>query len=129
VGIQFLTEEWASTMTDSLNASDEFQTAIAGQQVKLQQVVSDVPDKGEVKYYFGLDGGKAEISLGEVEGADATISQNYETAVAINKQELNAQQAFMQGKLKISGNMMKLMQLQGVFSTMPKAVQGVDVDY
>ena len=35
----------------------------------------------------------------------------------------------MQGKLKVSGNMMKLMQLQGVVNAMPKAVTGVDVDY
>jgi putative sterol carrier protein len=129
VGIKFLTEEWASTMTDALNSSEDFGSAASGQQVKLQQVVTDVPDGGEVKYYFTLDGGKAQVSLGEIEGADATITQNYETATAINKQELNAQQAFMQGKLKISGNMMKLMQLQGVFNAMPKAVTGIEVDY
>jgi putative sterol carrier protein len=129
VGIKFLTEEWASTMTDALNSSDDFQSAASGQEVKLQQVVTDVPDGSEVKYYFTLEGGKAQVSLGEVEGADATITQNYETATAINQQELNAQQAFMQGKLKISGNMMKLMQLQGVFNAMPKAVTGIEVDY
>nr|MBA2601559.1 SCP2 sterol-binding domain-containing protein [Actinomycetota bacterium] len=36
---------------------------------------------------------------------------------------------FMQGKLKISGNMMKLMQLQNVFNAMPKAAAGVEVEY
>ena len=96
--------------------------------MKLQQVVTDAPD-GEAKYYFTLDGGAAEVSLGEIQDADATITQNYETAVAINKMELNAQNAFMQGKLKISGNMMKLMQLQGVFTAMPKAVDDVEVEY
>jgi putative sterol carrier protein len=129
VGVKFLTEEWASTMTEKLNASDDFKNAASGQQVKLQQVVTDAPEGGEAKYYFTLDGGSAQVALGEIEGADATISQNYETAVAINKQELNAQQAFMQGKLKISGNMMKLMQLQGVFNAMPKAVGDVDIEY
>ena len=129
MGVKFLTEEWASTMTEKLNASDDFKNAASGQQVKLQQVVTDAPEGGEAKYYFTLDGGSAQVALGEIEGADATISQNYETAVAINKQELNAQQAFMQGKLKISGNMMKLMQLQGVFNAMPKAVGDVDIEY
>jgi putative sterol carrier protein len=129
VGVKFLTEEWASTMTEKLNSSDEFKQAATGQNVKLQQVVTDTPDGGEGKYYFTLDGGSAEVGIGEVADAEATISQNYETAVAINKQELNAQNAFMQGKLKISGNMMKLMQLQGVFNAMPKAVSDVDVEY
>jgi putative sterol carrier protein len=64
-----------------------------------------------------------------VSDADATLTQTYETAAAITKSELNAQQAFMQGKLKISGNMMKLMQLQNVFNAMPKAAEGVEVQY
>lgn len=128
MGIKFLSEEWATTMTDALNSSQDFQNAASGQQVKLQQVISDAPD-GESKYYFTIDGGKAQVGIGEIADAEATITQNYETAVAINKQELNAQNAFMQGKLKIAGNMMKLMQLQGVFTAMPKAVDGIDVEY
>lgn len=128
MAIKFLTDEWATTMTDALNASPDFQNAATGQQVKLQQVVTDAPD-GEVKYYFTIDGGKAQVALGELADAEATITQNYETAAAINKQELNAQNAFMQGKLKIAGNMMKLMQLQGVFTAMPKAVEGIEVEY
>lgn len=126
---KFLTEEWAQEMTAALNASDDFQNAASSQQTKLQQVVTDTPDGGEGRYYFSLDGGKAEVGAGDITEPDATITQNYETAVAINKSELNAQQAFMQGKLKISGNMMKLMQLQGVFNAMPKAVTDVDVEY
>ena len=129
MGVKFLTDEWASTMTEKLNGSDEFKSAAGSQQVKLQQVVTEAPDGGEAKYYFTLDNGAAQVSLGEVADPDATITQNYETAVAINKQELNAQNAFMQGKIKISGNMMKLMQLQGVFTAMPKAVDDVDVEY
>ena len=129
MAVKFLTEEWASTMTDALNSSEDFQSAASGQAVKLQQVVTDTPDGGEAKYYFTLDGGKAQVSLGEIPDAEATLTQSYETAVAITKQELNAQNAFMQGKLKISGNMMKLMQLQGVFNAMPKAAESVDVEY
>ena len=129
MAVKFLTEEWASTMTDALNSSEDFQGAASGQAVKLQQVVTDTPDGGEAKYYFTLDGGKAQVALGEIPDAEATLTQSYETAVAITKQELNAQNAFMQGKLKISGNMMKLMQLQGVFNAMPKAAESVEVEY
>jgi len=129
VAVKFLSEEWASTMTEALNSSDEFKKAASGQQVKLQQVVTDAPDSGEAKYYFTLDGGNAQIGIGEVADAEATITQNYETAVAIVKEELNAQNAFMQGKLKVSGNMMKLMQLQGVFNAMPKAAGDIEVEY
>ena len=128
MAVKFLSEEWASAMTDALNSSEDFQKAASGQSAKLQQVVTDAPD-GETKYYFELADGKAQVAIGELADAEATINQNYETAVAITKSELNAQNAFMQGKLKISGNMMKLMQLQGVFNAMPKAASDVEVEY
>jgi putative sterol carrier protein len=35
----------------------------------------------------------------------------------------------MSGKLRISGNMMLLMQLQGAISELPKVMQEMDVDY
>ena len=128
MAVKFLSEEWAQAITDALNSSEAFQKAATGQQAKIQQVVTDSPD-GEVKYYFKLESGSADVSLGELADAEATISQNYDTAAAINRSELNAQNAFMQGKLKISGNMMKLMQLQGVINAMPQAVSDVEVDY
>jgi putative sterol carrier protein len=128
VAVKFLSQEWAETMTSSLNSSDEFKSAAGSQSAKLQQVVTDV-EGGDVKYYFVLDNGAAEVSLGEIQGAEATVTQNYDTAAGLQKGEVNAQQAFMQGKLKITGNMMKLMQLQSVISAMPKAVADVEVEY
>jgi putative sterol carrier protein len=128
MAVKFLSEEWANEITSALNSSDDFKTAAGGQTAKIQQVVTDAPD-GETKYYFKLDGGAAEVALGELADAEATITQNYATAAGISKGELNAQNAFMQGKLKISGNMMKLMQLQGVINSMSKAVASVDVEY
>src|SRR5207247_6709437 len=65
MGVKFLTDEWATTMTDALNASDDFQKAISGQAAKLQQVVNGAPE-GDGKYYFVLEGGKAQGSLGEL---------------------------------------------------------------
>lgn len=129
MAVKYLSEEWAGAVTEALNSSDDFKKAATGQQAKLQQVVTDTPDGGEVKFYFKLEDGNAEVALGELTNAEATISQNYETSVAMDKGELNPQNAFMQGKLKIAGNMMKLMQLQGVINAMPKAVSGLDRDY
>lgn len=128
MAVKFLSQEWAEEVTKALNSSDEFKSAAGRQSVKLQQVIANAPG-GESKYYFDLRDGTVEVSLGEITNAEATLSQSYDTAVAIAKTELNPQQAFMQGKVKISGNMMKLLQLQGVFSALPKAVSGLEVEY
>ena len=128
MGVKFLSEEWAEAMTGALNDSDAFKSAAAGQNAKIQQIVTTAD--GEQKYYFNLADGQAQVGLGEVEGPDAALSQDYDTAVALAKNELNGTAAYMSGKLKlVSGDLMKLMQLQGIFNTLPQAIATVDVEY
>ncbi len=128
MAVRFLSQGWAEAVTDALNSSDEFKEAAGGQSARVQQVVTDAP-QGETKYFFTVRDGNAQVGLGEIEGADATIAQSYETAVAISKRDLHPQQAFMQGKLRVTGNLMKLLQLQGVLSALGHAVGALDVDY
>jgi putative sterol carrier protein len=127
MGVKFLTDEWASAATEALNASEAFQQAAGSQSGKIQNVVT-TPD-GEVKFYLKVEGGKAEGGIGEVENPDATITQDYDTAVALWKNELTATAAYMSGKIKVSGDLMKLMQMQGIFGTLPAAVGTLDVEY
>jgi putative sterol carrier protein len=127
VAVKFLSEEWATEVTQALNNDEAFQKAAGSQSAKLQQVVNT--PEGEKKYYFKLDNGQAEVATGEIDGPEATITQDYDTAVALSKSELTATAAYMSGKLKVSGDLMKLMQLQGMFNTLPQAVSGIDVEY
>ncbi len=127
MGVKFLSDEWAKTVTEAVNGSDAFKQAAGTQTAKIQNVVAG-PD-GETRYYFRLENGQAEIGIGDIEGPDATITNDYPTAVAIAKNELTGTAAYMSGKLRVSGDLMKLMQMQGVFNTLPQAIAGVDVEY
>jgi putative sterol carrier protein len=127
MGVKFLTEEWAEEITKAINSNEAFQQAAGNQAAKIQNVVTT--PEGEKKYFFTLEGGQAQLTVGEMEAPDATISQDYATAVALSKSELSGTAAFMSGKIRVSGDLMKLMQMQGVFSTLPKAISGVDVEY
>ena len=70
------------------------------------------------------------LGMGDAPDAvDATISQDYDTAVKLAKNELSGTAAYMSGKLRVSGDLMKLMQLQGALSQMPGALKDVEVDY
>ena len=126
MAVKFLSEEWASAVTDALNSNEAFQQQAQGKTVKVQQVVT-TPE--ESKYYFRLEDGKADVAVGELPDAEATLTQDYDTAVALARNELNATAAYMSGKLKIQGDLMKLMQLQSLFSTLPQAIRDIDVEY
>jgi putative sterol carrier protein len=127
VAVKFLSDEWAKAVTEALNGNEAWKQQAAGKTVKIQNVVA-APD-GERKYYLNVENGNSEVSTGELPDAEATLSSDYETAAAMSRNELNATAAYMSGKLKIQGDLMKLMQLQGLFNTLPQAIKGIDVEY
>ena len=69
------------------------------------------------------------MATGELEGADVSITSNFETASALFKGELNTQMAFMTGQIKVAGNMAILMMNQGVINKWGAAISNLDVDY
>ena len=128
MGVKFLSEEWTQAVQDALNGSDAFRNAAGSQTAKVQQVVTT--PEGEKRYWFKLEGGKAELGSGDApDQVDATITQDYDTAVALSKNELTGTAAYMSGKLRVQGDLMKLMQLQGALNQMPAALKDIDVDY
>ncbi len=125
----FLSEDYMAEATAALNASTEFGNAMAGVELGLQFVVSDHPTDGELPYYLDIAEGNAAMGRGELENADVTVTNTYETAVGISKGELNTQMAFMTGKLKVAGNMAKLMMNQAVINEFAHALSDLDVEY
>ncbi|HEV8063946.1 MAG TPA: SCP2 sterol-binding domain-containing protein, partial [Acidimicrobiales bacterium] len=74
-------------------------------------VVTGGPD-GDISYYWIVsDGHLVENHLGTLEDSEVTLIESYEDAMAMQKGELDANAAFMQGRVKVTGNMAKLMSL------------------
>ena len=129
MAVKFLSEEWAGEVTSRLRADEGVQKAAKGQNVTIQQVVTGVPDGDESSNYLRVNDGVPEVVVGTADEAQITVTENYETAVALDKGELNPQAAFMQGKIKVQGNLLKLMQLQGLLSAVFKAVTDLEREY
>jgi len=125
--VQFLSPDWTEELEKRLNASDAFRAAAASADVTIQNVIN-TPD-GPKRYWMKFEGGTVELEAGDSDKPDATIEQDYDTAVALAKSELNPVSAFMTGKIRINGSMMLLMQLQGALSELAKEMQEIDVDY
>jgi putative sterol carrier protein len=82
-----------------------------GATARLQYIVTGAPE-GEVHYYAVLDNGKMlENALGDDPDAEVTMTTGYDDSVKMAKGELDANAAFMQGKVKVAGNMGKVMSL------------------
>jgi putative sterol carrier protein len=124
----FLSEEHMTEGTAALNADAGFQGAMANVDLGLQFDVTDAP-AGAIDYYLSVGDGTAAMTLGTLEDADASVSSDYETAAAIAKGELNVQMAFMTGKIKVGGNMAKVMMYQGLINEFARVSSTLDLDF
>jgi putative sterol carrier protein len=110
----FLSEEWmAAAKVIREQYADEIPEVTAV--IRINQVITDVPfGDGEVRTYIDTSSGRLELELGELDEPDATITTDYETAKAlfVEQDQTVAMQAFMGGKIRVQGDMMKMMALQ-----------------
>ena len=69
---------------------------------------------GDVKTFIDTTDGRLVMRKGEIESADVTLTTDYATARAlfVDQDPQAAMQAFMSGKIKVQGDMSKLMMLQ-----------------
>jgi alkyl sulfatase BDS1-like metallo-beta-lactamase superfamily hydrolase len=104
---KWLTQEWLDTQKELAGSQPERPGASA----RMQYVVTGGPD-GDIRYYWVLENGKLlESRLGDISDAEITLTVTHGDAMMIQKGELDANAAFMQGRVKVAGNMAKLMAL------------------
>jgi len=104
---KYLSQEWL----DETRAMGADQPERPGASVRMNYVVTGSPG-GEIDYYWVLENGKLlESRLGSLEDGEVTLTTSWDDSVSIAKGELDLNAAFMQGRVKVTGNMAKLMSL------------------
>jgi len=105
--MKYLTQEWL----DEARAMAADQPVHEGATARIQYVIGGGPD-GDVKYSWVLEDGKLlESHLGVVAEPDLTIAAPYGDWLKIAQGELDTSAAFMQGTVKVAGDMGKFLQL------------------
>jgi hypothetical protein len=99
---EFLSETWLDELDRAVRVSVSV-SALAP--IVIEQVVVDVPGRGEVRYRFRVDGDGARVTEGGApEPADVRLTTDYPTAVAIALGRENAQIALARGRLRLGGD-------------------------
>lgn len=110
----FLSDEW---MAEAKKIREEYagKAPAPTHAVKMNQIITDVPfGEGSINAHMDTSEGEMKMDTGHLDEADVTVTLDYETAKAIfvdgNPQA--GMQAFMAGKIKVQGDMTKLMAMQ-----------------
>jgi hypothetical protein len=111
----FLSDEWVD---EARRIREEFdgQGAAVPHQMRMNLVINEVPfGSGSIDAHLDTSGGSLHLETGHIDPVDLKVTLDYSTAKAILV-EGNPQvgmQAFMAGKVRVEGDMAKLMMLQG----------------
>ena len=122
--VRYLSLEWIDALTQAV-ASNEAIAAIAAEHtVGITQTVTGGPE-GDVTYHLQVTDGCASFGPGAAFPEDVRFEQDWETATAVATDKLNAQQAFITGRIRLYGNQEKLVASTPVFAALDQVFSTV----
>lgn len=110
----FLSDEWVA---EAKNLRAEYRGRIPEipVSVRMNQVIEEAPfGDGTILAHLDTSSGELELETGHLESPDLTITVAYETAQAllVDGNAQAAMQAFLSGRIKVDGDITKMIALQ-----------------
>ena len=115
--IRYLSLAWIRELTREVADSHELAALSADHTIGVTQVVTDGPE-GDVTYHLQVGDGSATFGAGPADPEHVRMEQTWDTAVGVATGNLNAQQAFITGQIRLVGDQAKLMDSQPVFAAL-----------
>ena len=113
----FLSPEWMEAVK-AIREKYAEEASKVGTSIRMNQVITDAPTdvaaEGTIKAYLDTSSGDILLELGELDTPDLTLTTDYDTArkIFVDQDQAAGMQAFMAGKIKVQGDMMKMMAMQ-----------------
>lgn len=115
--VRYLSLAWIRQLTREVAESDSLAELATEHTIGVTQVVTDGPE-GDVTYHLQVGDGSAAFGAGPADPEDVRMQQDWPTAVAVATGAMNAQEAFITGKILLFGDQQKLMTAQPVFGAL-----------
>ena len=125
--VRYLSLAWIDAVAGNV-ATDERLDALADRhEIGFTQVVSGGPE-GDVIYHLQVGDGSIEFASGPAEPEHVRMEQTWDTAVAVATGALNAQEAFVNGHIRLQGDQQRLLDAQPVFGALDSVFSAVRED-
>lgn len=120
----FLSDDW---MASARTIREEVTGGIGDDEtpdVRMNQVITDVPfGEGTINLHMESKDGQVVMEVGHLDDPEVSVTVDYETAKAIFLDPTTAVQHFMTGRIKVQGDMTKLMLLMQAPTADPRAAE------
>ena len=122
--IRYLSLEWLEALTGEVDANAALQSLAPQHCIGVTQVVTGGPE-GDVVYHLQVGDGAARFGAGAAEPEDVRMEQTWDTAVGVATGALNAQEAFIKGRILLTGSQQRLVESQPVFGALDAVFETV----
>jgi putative sterol carrier protein len=122
--VRYLSLDWIRELTREVADSESLATLSRDHAIGVTQVVIDGPE-GDVTYHLQVRAGAATFAAGVADPEDVRMEQDWATAVAVATGDLNAQEAFVTGRIRLTGSQQSLMEAQPVFAALDSVFASV----
>ncbi|MEY3656106.1 MAG: hypothetical protein RL114_464 [Actinomycetota bacterium] len=122
--MRYLSLEWMEAMQANVAASESLTQLASTNRIGVTQVVTDGPE-GTVVYHLQVGDGVAEFGPGPASDEQVRMEQSWQTAVDVATETVPAQEVFMKGLVKISGDPQSIMDNVAVFAALDTAFAAV----
>ena len=111
---EFLSDDWMEAVK-AIRDKYADQAPEVPYKIRMNQVISGAPfnDGADIHIYMDTTDGKMTLEKGELEEPEVTVSTDWDTArkIFVDQDQAAGMQAFMSGKIKVQGDMTKLMMM------------------
>lgn len=115
--VRYLSLGWLEELGRVVEGDDDLRRLADDHEIGLTQVVNDGPE-GDVTYHLQVADGAARFGPGPADPEHVRMEQSWDTAVAVATGELNAQEAFVNGRIRLYGDQQRLLDSQPVFGAL-----------
>ena len=115
--VRYLSLQWITELSREVAESEQLARLASSHAIGVTQVVTDGPE-GTITYHLEVGDGGARFGAGPADPEDVRMEQDLDTAVAVATGELNAQEAFIGGRIRLTGNQQLLLESQPVFGAL-----------
>jgi len=110
----FLSDEWMAAAA-AIREKYADQATKVTTSIRMNQVITDAPfGDGPITLFLDTSSGDVVMDKGALDTPDLTVTTDYDTArkIFVDQDQAAGMQAFMSGKIKVQGDMMKMMAMQ-----------------
>ena len=122
--MRYLSLDWIDAVAAAADDSAEVAAAAAQTEIGVTQVVTEAPE-GVIVYSLQVADGRVAFQAGAAHPEHVRFEQTWDTAVGVATGALNAQEAFIQGRILLTGDQQKLMDNPSIFGAMSAVFDAV----